>query len=113
MTCSVPVSDFSLKTADELTAEQAAAVQQVARPSCTASRSRDAASGPRRQPESSIGVHDVRPPNYPAPIRVLPARVQLDLLPFGEQALQTFLSLERPEGMERQDAGGSCQGARP
>jgi len=30
----------------------------------------------------------------------------LDLLPFGEQALQHFLYLERPEGMERQDARG-------
>jgi len=32
--------------------------------------------------------------------------VQLDLLPFGEQALRHFLYLERPEGMELQDAQG-------
>jgi Ferritin-like len=32
--------------------------------------------------------------------------VQLNLLAFGEQALRHFLYLERPEGMERQDAEG-------
>jgi|SRR5262252_4055906 len=34
-------------------------------------------------------------------------------LPFGEQALQHFLYLERPEGMERQDAQGFVPTAPP
>ena len=39
--------------------------------------------------------------------------MQLDLLPFGEQALRHFLYLERPEGMERQDAEGFVPTAPP
>lgn len=34
------------------------------------------------------------------------AGVQLALLPFGEQALQHFMFLERPEGMDLDDAAG-------
>jgi hypothetical protein len=43
-------------------------------------------------------------PNFPQRSGYFPAGIQLDLLPFGEQALRHFLYLERPEGMERQDA---------
>ena len=43
-------------------------------------------------------------PNFPQRSGYFPAGVQLDLLPFGEEALQHFLFLERPEGMERHDA---------
>lgn len=45
-------------------------------------------------------------PNFPQLSGYFPARLQLDLLPFGEQALLQFLYLERPEGMERQEAEG-------
>jgi len=45
-------------------------------------------------------------PNFPRRSGYFPASVQLDLLPFGEQSLLHFLYLERPEGMERQDAEG-------
>jgi hypothetical protein len=45
-------------------------------------------------------------PNFPQRSGYFPAGVQLDLLPFGEQALRHFLYLERPEGMELQDAEG-------
>jgi hypothetical protein len=45
-------------------------------------------------------------PNFPQLSGYFPARLQLDLLPFGEQALRQFLYLERPEGMERQQAEG-------
>jgi hypothetical protein len=38
--------------------------------------------------------------------RGISRRVQLDLLPFGEQAPQHFLFLERPEGMDLPDAPG-------
>ncbi len=39
-------------------------------------------------------------PNLPAPANHYPAGVNLTLVPFGEQALQHFIFLERPEGME-------------
>ena len=45
-------------------------------------------------------------PNFPQRSGYFPRAVQLDLLPFGEDALRHFLFLERPEGMERQDAEG-------
>src|SRR3974377_2302669 len=45
-------------------------------------------------------------PNLPAPASHYPAGVQLALLPFGEQALQHFMFLERPEGMDLDDAEG-------
>src|SRR5690349_18925850 len=49
---------------------------------------------------SAIGAapHLTRP-NLPAPARHYPASVYLTLVPFGEQALQHFMFLERPEGM--------------
>ena len=45
-------------------------------------------------------------PNLPAPAGHYPAGVQLALLPFGEAALRHFMFLERPEGMDLQDADG-------
>ena len=45
-------------------------------------------------------------PNLPQPARHYPSGVRLDLLPFGEQALRHFLFLERPEGMNFDDAEG-------
>jgi Ferritin-like len=45
-------------------------------------------------------------PNFPQRSGYFPSSIQLDLLPFGERALLHFLYLERPEGMERQDAEG-------
>jgi Ferritin-like len=45
-------------------------------------------------------------PNFPQRSGYFPSGLQLDLLPFGEQALRHFLYLERPEGMLRQDADG-------
>ena len=43
-------------------------------------------------------------PNFPQHARYYPPGVQLALLPFGRDALQHFLFLERPEGMDLQDA---------
>ncbi len=56
---------------------------------------------------SAVGAapHFARP-NPPAPASHYPAGVQLALLPFGEQALQHFMFLERPEGMDLDDADG-------
>ncbi|HEX4578472.1 MAG TPA: ferritin-like domain-containing protein [Candidatus Dormibacteraeota bacterium] len=44
--------------------------------------------------------------NLPQPAKHYPAGVRLALLPFGEQALRHFLFLERPEGMDIDDAEG-------
>jgi CDGSH-type Zn-finger protein len=44
--------------------------------------------------------------NLPAAANHYPAGVQLALLPFGEEALRHFMFLERPEGMDLQDAEG-------
>jgi CDGSH-type Zn-finger protein/truncated hemoglobin YjbI len=56
---------------------------------------------------SAIGAapHLARP-NLPAPAAHYPAGVQLALLPFGERALRHFMFLERPEGMDLEDANG-------
>jgi len=48
-------------------------------------------------------------PNFPQRSGYFPAGVQLDLLPFGDRALRHFLFLERPEGMDLQDAQGFVQ----
>lgn len=45
-------------------------------------------------------------PNLPQPARHYPPGVQIALLPFGEQALRHFMFLERPEGMDVDDAEG-------
>jgi hypothetical protein len=52
-------------------------------------------------------------PNFPQRSGYFPSPIQLELLPFGERALLHFLYLERPEGMERQDAEGFVPGAPP
>jgi CDGSH-type Zn-finger protein/truncated hemoglobin YjbI len=56
---------------------------------------------------TSIGAapHLARP-NLPAPAHHYPAGVNLTLVPFGEAALQHFMFLERPEGMELEGAAG-------
>src|SRR5580693_6125122 len=56
---------------------------------------------------SSLGASPhLSRPNLPQPAKHYPSGVQLALLPFGEQALRHFLYLERPEGMELDDADG-------
>ena len=45
-------------------------------------------------------------PNFPQPARHYPAGVHLLLLPFGDQTLRHFMYLERPEGMDIEDAAG-------
>ena len=45
-------------------------------------------------------------PNFPQPASHYPAGVHLALLPFGEEALRHFMFLERPEGMDIEDADG-------
>jgi hypothetical protein len=56
---------------------------------------------------TSIGVSPhLSRPNLPQPARHYPSGVVLELLPFSEQALRHFLFLERPEGMDLNDAEG-------
>ena len=45
-------------------------------------------------------------PNFPQPANHYPAGVHLALLPFGDEALRHFMFLERPEGMDLEDAEG-------
>ncbi len=52
------------------------------------------------------GAPHLSRPNFPHPATHYPAGVHLALLPFGEAALQHFMFLERPEGMDIDDAEG-------
>jgi CDGSH-type Zn-finger protein/truncated hemoglobin YjbI len=45
-------------------------------------------------------------PNFPQPASHYPAGVHLALVPFSEEALRHFMFLERPEGMDLEDAAG-------
>jgi hypothetical protein len=45
-------------------------------------------------------------PNFPMPAYSYPAGVRIELVPFGEAALRHFAFLERPEGMDVEDAEG-------
>ena len=45
-------------------------------------------------------------PNFPQPASHYPAGVHLALVPFGSDALRHFMFLERPEGMDLEDAAG-------
>jgi hypothetical protein len=49
------------------------------------------------------GPHFTRP-NFPQYAKYYPPGIQLALRPFGEEALRHFIFLERPEGMEGEDA---------
>ena len=52
-------------------------------------------------------------PNFPQRSGYFPSGVQMDLLPFGEQALRHFIFLERPEGIDLPDAQGFVPVAPP
>jgi hypothetical protein len=45
-------------------------------------------------------------PGFPVPPRAFPAKIRIELMPFGEAALRHFAFLERPEGMAVDDAEG-------
>jgi hypothetical protein len=56
---------------------------------------------------SSLGASPhLSRPNLPQPARHYPGGVRLAMLPFAEKALRHFLFLERPEGMDLDDAEG-------
>ena len=112
--CQYLFAEFSLKSGDELSADQAdvvdgwrktlrgIAVEEMLHLALVANLMSAIGAAP------SFGR-----PNFPRRSGYFPAAVQLDLLPFGEPALLHFLYLERPEGMERQDAEGFVPTAPP
>jgi hypothetical protein len=114
--CQYLFAEFSLKSGEDegLTAEQAEAVD----------RWRKTISGIAVEEMLHLalvynvltaigGAPPFNRPNFPQLSGYFPAKLQLDLLPFGEQALRQFLYLERPEGMERQAAEGFIPSAPP
>ena len=58
------------------------------------------------------GAPHMARPNLPQPADHYPAGVELALLPFGRAALEHFMFLERPEGMDLHDADGLAAVAR-
>ena len=105
--CQYLFAEFSLKngTAEGLTPEQAEAVERwrgVLRGIAVEEMLHLALVGNLM---AAIGAAPTfGRPNFPQRSGYFPSGVQLALLPFSEPALLHFLFLERPEGMERQDA---------
>ena len=107
--CQYLFAEFSLKngTGEGLTAEQAEAVTRWRKTIRGIAVEEMLHLALVSNLMTAIGVAPVfARPNFPQRSGYFPSGVQLDLLPFGEQALRHFLYLERPEGMERQDAEG-------
>src|SRR6266550_5009547 len=107
--CGYLYAAFSLKqSADEgLTAEEADAVQRWRKHISHIATQEMLHMSLVQNLLSAIGAapHLSRP-NYPQPASHYPAGVHLALLPFGEEALRHFMFLERPEGMDIEDAEG-------
>jgi Ferritin-like len=107
--CQYLFAEFSLKqgTSDGLTAEQAEAVTRWRKTVRGIAVEEMLHLALVSNLMTAIGAAPVfGRANFPQRSGYFPSGVQLDLLPFGEQALRHFLFLERPEGMERQDAQG-------
>jgi hypothetical protein len=113
--CQYLFAAFSLKpsTAEGLTEADLAAANRWRKQGPARGDSGDAAPGAGAEPADGDRrpPHLVRP-NLPLPAAHYPAGVQLALLPFGEQALAHFMFLERPEGMDLDDAAGLAATAR-
>jgi Ferritin-like len=107
--CEYLFAAFSLKrSVDEgLTAEQLAAVERWRSTILAVAQQEMLHLAIACNLLTSIGVSPhLSRPNLPQPARHYPSGVRLELLPFGEQALRHFLFLERPEGMDLNDAEG-------
>lgn len=107
--CEYLFAAFSLKrSVDEgLTSEQLAAVERWRSTILTVAKQEMLHLAIASNLLTSIGVSPhLSRPNLPQPARHYPSGVRLELLPFGEQALRHFLFLERPEGMDLNDAEG-------
>ncbi|HEY7068545.1 MAG TPA: ferritin-like protein, partial [Acidimicrobiales bacterium] len=105
--CQYLFAEFSLKdgTDEGLTAEQAAAVDRWRAKLRGIAIEEMLHMSLVANVKSSLGISPaLGRPNFPQLTGYFPTAVQLDLLPFGDQALDHFLFLERPEGMHRDDA---------
>jgi len=114
--CQYLFAELSLKdgVADGLTAEQAEAVDRWRKQLRGIAVEEMLHIALVANVQSAIGVApSFGRPNFPQRSGYFPAGLQLDLLPFGEQALDHFLFLERPEGMERMDAAEFVATAAP
>ncbi len=107
--CQYLYAAFSLKQSEGegLTDEQAQAVQRWRRQISHVATQEMLHLSLVQNLLSAIGAapHLSRP-NFPQPARHYPAGVHLALIPFGEAALRHFMFLERPEGMDIEDAAG-------
>ena len=107
--CQYLYAAFSLKQseAEGLTTEEAQAVQRWRkRISHVATQEMLHLSLVQNLLSAIGGAPHLSRPNFPHPASHYPAGVHLALLPFGEPALQHFMFLERPEGMDINDAEG-------
>jgi CDGSH-type Zn-finger protein/truncated hemoglobin YjbI len=107
--CQYLYAAFSLKQSEDegLSAEEAQAVQSWRkRISHVATQEMLHLSLVQNLLSAIGGAPHLSRPNFPHPATHYPAGVHLALLPFGEAALQHFMFLERPEGMELDDAEG-------
>ena len=114
--CQYLFAEFSLKdgTSEGLSAEQAAAVERWRKVLRGIAVEEMLHLALVANVMSSIGAAPTfGRPNFPQRSGYFPSGIRLELLPFGERALRHFLYLERPEGMERQDAEGFVPGAPP
>ena len=107
--CQYLYAAFSLKQAEDegLTAQEADAVQRWRKHISHIATQEMLHMSLVQNLLSAIGAapHLSRP-NYPQPASHYPAGVHLALLPFGEESLRHFMFLERPEGMDIEDAEG-------
>jgi CDGSH-type Zn-finger protein len=107
--CQYLYAAFSLKQsqAEGLTAEEAQAVQRWRKQISHVATQEMLHLSLVQNLLSAIGAapHLSRP-NFPQPARHYPAGVHLLLLPFSDQTLRHFMYLERPEGMDIEDAAG-------
>jgi hypothetical protein len=112
--CQYLYAEFSIKSGDELSAEQAEVVERWRKTLRGIAVEEMLHLALVANLMSAIGAAPtLGRPNFPRRSGFFPAGVQLDLLPFGAQALLHFLYLERPEGMERHDADGFVPTAPP
>jgi hypothetical protein len=112
----IPVAEFTLKqgTEEGLTPEQAEAVERWRKLLRGIAVEEMLHLALVSNLMAAIGAAPVfGRPNFPQRSGYFPSGIILDLVPFGERALKHFLYLERPEGMERQDAEGFVPSAPP
>ena len=107
--CQYLYAAFSLKESETegLTAEEAKAVQRWRKQISHVATQEMLHLSLVQNLLSAIGAapHLSRP-NFPQPARHYPAGVHLALMPFSDQTLRHFMYLERPEGMDIEDAAG-------